>query len=88
MRYAFDLRQLHTLVDAGNTGIVIGYDIQVIARSDWVIDVGLGGGDEGGRIIAQGPPERIGGMRHSQTARYLAAALSHGSAKPDRQWGR
>ena len=75
-------RQLHTLVDAGNTVIVIEHDMQVIASSDWVIDVGPGAGDEGGRIIGQGPPERIAGVRHSKTARYLAAALSDGSAEP------
>src|SRR6202012_5533953 len=52
-------RQLHTLVDAGNTVIVIEHDMQVIASSDWVIDVGPGAGDEGGRIIGQGPPTTL-----------------------------
>jgi excinuclease ABC subunit A len=70
-------RQLHALVAAGNTVIVIEHDMQLIASSDWVIDVGPGAGDEGGRIIAQGPPERIAHVRQSKTARFLAGALSN-----------
>jgi excinuclease ABC subunit A len=49
----------------------------LIAGSDWVIDVGPSDGDEGCRIIAPGPPERIGHVRQSRTARYLAEALSN-----------
>lgn len=68
-------RQLHNLVAAGNTVVVIEHDMQVITGSDWIIDIGPGAGDEGGRIIAQGPPERIAQIPQSKTARYLAAAL-------------
>ena len=68
-------RQLHNLVAAGNTVIVIEHDMQVIAGSDWIIDIGPGAGDEGGHIIAQGPPERIAQIPENKTARYLAAAL-------------
>lgn len=75
--------QLHTLVDAGNTVIVIEHDMQVIASSDWVIDVGPGAGDEGGRIVAQGPPERIAHVSGSRTTPYLAAALSDRSTTDD-----
>ena len=76
-------RQLDTLVAAGNTVIVIEHDMQVIASSDWVIDVGPGAGDEGGRIVAQGPPERVAQVRQSKTAHYLGAGLSHQSPEVD-----
>ena len=49
--------------------------MQVIAGSDWVIDMGPGAGDEGGRIIAEGPPEHIANVPGNKTAHYLAAAL-------------
>jgi excinuclease ABC subunit A len=69
------LRQLHALVDAGNTVIAVEHDMRVIADSDWVIDLGPGAGDEGGRIVAAGPPPVVAQAPESQTARYLAAAL-------------
>jgi excinuclease ABC subunit A len=68
-------RQLQRLVVAGNTVIVIEHDMQVIASCDWVIDIGPGAGDEGGRIIAQGPPENIVSARGSRTVPYLAEYL-------------
>jgi excinuclease ABC subunit A len=68
-------RQLHNLVDAGNTVIVIEHDMQVIASSDWVIDVGPGAGDEGGRVVAEGAPEKVASARGSKTAQYLKLAL-------------
>jgi excinuclease ABC subunit A len=69
------LTQLDRLVDAGNTVIVVEHDMQVIAASDWVIDVGPGAGDEGGRIVAEGPPRDLARARHSRTAPYLRAAF-------------
>ena len=69
-------RQLHKLVEAGNTVIVIEHDTQVIASCDWVIDIGPGAGDEGGRIIAQGTPEVVAASAVSKTAPYLAQHLS------------
>ncbi|HET7698271.1 MAG TPA: excinuclease ABC subunit UvrA [Vicinamibacterales bacterium] len=72
------LAQLERLVDAGNTVIVVEHDMQVVTASDWVIDVGPGAGDEGGRIVAQGPPERVAAARGSRTAPYLRQALSGG----------
>lgn len=69
------LAQLDRLVEAGNTVIVVEHEMQVIAASDWVIDVGPGAGDEGGRIVAQGPPHRVAMARASRTAPYLDAAL-------------
>src|SRR6202043_3205046 len=50
------LAQLNGLVEAGNTVIVVEHDMDVVTRSDWVIDVGPGEGDEGGRVVASGTP--------------------------------
>jgi excinuclease ABC subunit A len=63
--------QLNRLVDAGNTVIVVEHDMQVIAQGDWVIDIGPGAGDEGGRIVAQGTPAAIAEVKESKTAVYL-----------------
>ncbi|HEX2833156.1 MAG TPA: excinuclease ABC subunit UvrA [Thermoanaerobaculia bacterium] len=69
------MTQLEGLVDAGNTVIVVEHDMHVIARSDWVIDIGPGAGDEGGTIVAQGPPAEVARARGSRTAKFLAAAM-------------
>jgi excinuclease ABC subunit A len=50
--------QLSGLVDAGNTVIVVEHDVSVVAQSDWVIDVGPGAGEEGGRLVTEGKPKR------------------------------
>jgi excinuclease ABC subunit A len=71
------LRQLHRLVDAGNTVVLVEHDLDVIASADWVIDLGPGGGDAGGRVIATGPPAKVARAKASVTAPYLAARLSH-----------
>jgi excinuclease ABC subunit A len=65
------LTQLNTLVDAGNTVIVVEHDMHVIAESDWVIDMGPGGGDKGGRIVGAGSPANIIKNTESVTGRYL-----------------
>jgi len=64
------------LVDAGNTVIVVEHDMSVVAASDWVIDIGPGAGEEGGKIVAQGPPEEIAKIKKSRTAPYLARVIS------------
>lgn len=69
-------RQLQKLVAAGNTVIVIEHDMQVVASCDWVLDMGPGAGDEGGRIITEGPPEQVTAVHASKTAPYLAEYLS------------
>ncbi|WP_345020490.1 excinuclease ABC subunit UvrA [Streptomyces shaanxiensis] len=69
------MRQLHGLVDAGHTVIVVEHDMSVVAGADWVIDLGPGGGDAGGRIVAAGPPVEVARAEGSATARYLARAL-------------
>ncbi|MER0242624.1 excinuclease ABC subunit UvrA [Streptomyces sp. HSW2009] len=70
------LRQLHGLVDAGNSVFVVEHDMAVVAGADWVLDLGPYGGDRGGEIVAAGPPETVAAAPNSITARYLAAALS------------
>ncbi|HEY1599087.1 MAG TPA: excinuclease ABC subunit UvrA [Pirellulales bacterium] len=69
------LGQLSGLVDAGNTVIVVEHDMQVIARSDWIIDIGPGAGDEGGQVVATGTPAEVARHRHSRTAPYLQRQL-------------
>jgi excinuclease ABC subunit A len=66
------MTQLDTLVEAGNTVIVVEHDMQVAAASDWIIDMGPGAGDEGGRIVAAGPPREVAEARASKTAPYLS----------------
>jgi excinuclease ABC subunit A len=69
------LAQLDGLVASGNTVIVVEHDMRVVAGSDWVIDIGPGAGEEGGRVVAAGPPARIQRTRASKTAPYLAPYL-------------
>ncbi len=75
------IRVLHRLVDAGNTVVVIEHNLDVMAEADWIVDLGPEGGDAGGRIVAQGTPERIveaqraAGAATSHTARILAEFL-------------
>jgi excinuclease ABC subunit A len=70
------LLQLNSLVDAGNTVIVVEHDMRVVAQCDWVIDIGPGAGDKGGRLVACGTPAQIAEAADSRTAPYLAAALA------------
>jgi excinuclease ABC subunit A len=72
------MMQLDALVDAGNTVIVVEHDMQVVAGSDWVIDVGPGAGDEGGRIVVAGTPTTVAAHRESRTAPFLAQAMTGG----------
>ncbi|MEN5221206.1 excinuclease ABC subunit UvrA [Stenotrophomonas sp. TWI602] len=65
------MTQLHGLVDAGNTVVVVEHDLRVVADADWVIDVGPGAGEEGGRIVAEGTPAQVSRARQGATARYL-----------------
>jgi len=68
--------QLDSLVDAGNTVIVVDHDMSLAAGSDWVIDIGPGAGDEGGRVAASGPPSKVATRTRSRTAPYLKRALA------------
>jgi len=66
---------LGKLVDRGNTVLVIEHNLDVLKTADWIIDLGPGGGDKGGRIVAQGTPEEIAQSKHSLTGRYLKPVL-------------
>lgn len=70
------LEQLDTLVTAGHTVIVVEHEMRVVAQSDWVIDIGPGAGDQGGRIVAAGTPQKVAASKKSKTALFLARALS------------
>ncbi|HCQ77133.1 MAG TPA: excinuclease ABC subunit A [Leeuwenhoekiella sp.] len=68
--------QLNHLVEAGNTVVLVEHDMQVIAASDWVIDMGPGAGDEGGTIVVAGTPEEVAVSSTSKTASYLKEVLN------------
>ncbi|CAG4972033.1 excinuclease ABC subunit UvrA [Novilysobacter luteus] len=70
------MQQLHRLVEAGNTVVVIEHEMRVVAQADWVIDMGPGAGEQGGRIVAEGRPADVAKSRASPTAKYLAVALA------------
>ena len=65
------LEVLHTLVDQGNTVIVIEHNLEVIKTADWIVDLGPEGGDKGGRIVAVGTPEDVARTPESYTGQYL-----------------
>jgi excinuclease ABC subunit A len=67
--------QLDSLVEAGNTVIVVEHEMRVTAQADWVIDIGPGAGDEGGRVVAEGTPRDVAAVKASRTAPYLAECL-------------
>jgi excinuclease ABC subunit A len=69
-------RKAETLVETGNTVLVIEHDMDVITSSDWIIDIGPGAGDEGGKVVASGPPEQVARNEVSRTAPYLATHLA------------
>ncbi len=65
------LAQLNRLVDHGNTVIVVEHDLDIIASSDWVVDIGPGAGEEGGLVVAAGKPQTVARSAVSRTAPYL-----------------
>ncbi len=62
---------LHRLVDLGNTVIIIEHNLDVIRNADWILDLGPEGGDDGGRVVAQGTPEQVARCRKSHTGQAL-----------------
>jgi excinuclease ABC subunit A len=66
---------LHRLVDLGNTVLIIEHHLDVIKQADWIIDLGPEGGEGGGRIVAQGPPEQVARTKRSYTGQVLARVL-------------
>ncbi|MEK9578567.1 MAG: hypothetical protein VW008_04375, partial [Aquiluna sp.] len=65
-----------SLVDKGNTVIVIEHNLDVIRCADWIIDLGPEGGSGGGEIVAQGTPEKVAKVAASHTGKFLAELLS------------
>jgi len=68
---------LNRLVNLGNTVVVIEHNMDVIKNSDWIIDLGPEGGDEGGRVIATGTPEQIAKASGSYTGKYLKKIIKN-----------
>jgi len=69
------LEVLHRLTDLGNSIIIIEHNMDVIRNADWIIDLGPEGGEEGGRMVAQGTPEQVARTRKSYTGQTLAKLL-------------
>jgi excinuclease ABC subunit A len=69
------LEVLFKLRNTGNTLVVIEHNLDVIKTADWIIDLGPEGGDAGGRIVAQGPPEAVARCAESFTGHYLSRIL-------------
>jgi excinuclease ABC subunit A len=74
------MAQLRGLVESGASVVVVEHDLHVVAGSDWVIDMGPGAGDDGGRIVAAAPPAELARSRLGRTAGYLARFLGLGSS--------
>ncbi|WP_405121329.1 excinuclease ABC subunit UvrA [Pseudomonas petroselini] len=69
------LSQLNHLVDAGHTVVVVEHEMRVVAQSDWVIEIGPGAGDLGGKVVASGTPQKVAKSKTSRTAAFLAREL-------------
>ena len=72
---------LHRLTDLGNTVIIIEHNLDVIRNADWIVDLGPEGGEEGGRIVAQGTPEQVARVKKSYTGQALSAYFTGWSEK-------
>jgi excinuclease ABC subunit A len=77
------LEVLQALVETGNTVIVIEHNLEVIKTADWILDLGPGGGDKGGQIIAQGTPEDVAATPGSYTGEYLKPILARQPSEAD-----
>jgi len=66
---------LQRLVDNGNSVLVIEHNLDVVKSADWIIDLGPEGGDEGGRIVAEGTPEEVAAVSESYTGKFLREML-------------
>ena len=69
------LEVIQKLVNKGNSVIVIEHNLDVIKVADYLIDMGPGGGKEGGRMIAQGTPEQVADIKESETGKFLRELL-------------
>ncbi len=66
------LRTLRRLIHLGHSVLVIEHNLQLLAACDWIVDLGPGGGENGGAIVAEGPPEEVRKNPSSLTGRFLA----------------
>lgn len=73
---------LTSLRDAGNTVVVIEHNLDVVACSDWVVDLGPEGGERGGKLVASGSPEHVATVEASHTGHYLRSVLESGKRGP------
>ena len=64
-------------MDQGNTVVVIEHHLDVIKTADHVVDLGPGGGDEGGNVVVQGTPEKVSECENSATGKYLKSCLKN-----------
>ena len=62
-------------MERGHSVVIIEHNLEVIKTADWVIDLGPGGGDEGGRLVVQGTPEQVAACAESVTGQYLSEKL-------------
>ena len=69
------LNVIHRLRDAGNTVVIIEHNLDVIKTADWIIDMGPEGGDGGGTVLVEGPPEKVADCANSYTGKYLKPML-------------
>ncbi|WP_246131233.1 excinuclease ABC subunit UvrA [Cellulomonas aerilata] len=76
------LAVLQSLVDKGNSVLVIEHNLDVIKNADWVIDMGPEGGSGGGRLVAEGTPEKVATVKASHTGRFLAEVLASSTPVP------
>ncbi len=74
------LELLHKLVDKGNTIIVVEHNLDVVKCADWIVDLGPEGGEAGGYVVAEGPPDEIMRNKTSYTSRFLSEYLKNGNS--------
>jgi excinuclease ABC subunit A len=79
------IRLLGRLADLGNTVVVIEHNLDLIRVSDWVVDLGPGGGKDGGRLVVEGPPTAVSRAAKSQTGRFLKPLIEPGAGKRGRR---
>ncbi len=79
------LRCIDEVIDAGASVLVVEHDLDVIAQADWLIDLGPGGGPEGGRLVAEGPPDVVAGCSESLTGQLLQQAMKAGDGGVNRR---
>ena len=73
------------MIDAGASVLVVEHDLDVIAQADWLIDLGPGGGPDGGRLVAEGPPDVVARCSESLTGQLLQQAMKTGDGGVNRR---